>query len=162
MKNLTTMKAAPNIPICAFQVECIQDYVEDGILYWQAGRSYNCQTKDFDTFAIETEEKEWGLVGNAYSCDSFFDYFKTDFKINFMPFPLEWLSDKVIQDIGNYKIFRDTLADIITYATDKSLNLTPEEVEKAARLYAYEKKYDCNLDYWANIEAVINLATEEW
>lgn len=33
--------------------------------------------------------------------------------------------------------------------------LTEEEVCNAAYLYVYEGDYDCNLNYWANIDALI-------
>ena len=33
--------------------------------------------------------------------------------------------------------------------------MTDEEIEAAAKRYVYDGDYDCNLDYWSNIENVI-------
>lgn len=48
--------------------------------------------------------------------------------------------------------------DIEDYAREQGLNLTKQEIEKAADLYVYDCKYDCNLSYWDNISNVIDMA----
>ena len=50
--------------------------------------------------------------------------------------------------------------DIENYAREQGLNLTKQEIEKAADLYVYDCKYDCNLSYWDNISNVIDMAKE--
>lgn len=50
--------------------------------------------------------------------------------------------------------------DIEDYAREQGLNLTKQEIEKAADLYVYDCKYDRNLSYWDNISNVIDMAKE--
>lgn len=50
--------------------------------------------------------------------------------------------------------------DIEDYAREHELKLTAQTIEKAADLYVYDCKYDCNLSYWDNISNVIDMAKE--
>lgn len=46
--------------------------------------------------------------------------------------------------------------DIINHLEDMdNVELTDEQIEMAAELYAYEGEYDCNLSYWDNIKNLI-------
>ena len=46
--------------------------------------------------------------------------------------------------------------DIIAHAENMDVELTDNEIQTAAERYVYEGKYDCNLNYWDNIENLIN------
>ena len=46
--------------------------------------------------------------------------------------------------------------DIIAHAENMDVELTDNEIQTAAERYVYEGKYDCNLNYWNNIENLIN------
>ena len=46
--------------------------------------------------------------------------------------------------------------DIIAHAENMGVKLTDDEIQTATEKYVYEGKYDCNLNYWNNIENLIN------
>lgn len=47
--------------------------------------------------------------------------------------------------------------DIVSHLEDMdNIELTDEQIDMAAELYAYDGKYDCNLSYWNNIENLIH------
>lgn len=46
--------------------------------------------------------------------------------------------------------------DIESHLDDMDIELTEDQIEEAARRYVYDGNYDCNLDYWTNIENNIN------
>ena len=50
---------------------------------------------------------------------------------------------------------KHVVEDITSHLEDIDAELTDEEIEAAAKRYVYDGDYDCNLDYWANIENVI-------
>ncbi len=60
--------------------------------------------------------------------------------------------------------FYHVCEDINSYEVNMELEdpLTDEQMERAAELYVYEGKYDCNLSYWDNIENVILLTLESY
>lgn len=50
---------------------------------------------------------------------------------------------------------KHVVEDITSHLGDIDTELTDEEIEAAAKRYVYDGDYDCNLDYWSNIENVI-------
>ena len=50
---------------------------------------------------------------------------------------------------------KHVVEDITSHLEDIDEELTDEEIEAAAKRYVYDGDYDCNLDYWSNIENVI-------
>lgn len=66
-----------------------------------------------------------------------------------------------LDNVYRFVRFNYTKNDIISHLEDMdNIELTDEQIEKAAELYAYEGKYDCNLSYWNNIENLIHLVRE--
>lgn len=51
------------------------------------------------------------------------------------------------------------MEDVKSHADDIGTKLTEYEITKAADLYVYHGKYDCNLTYWDNIESLIEIVT---
>lgn len=58
----------------------------------------------------------------------------------------------VIQDIQSH------LKDLIDKddPNDKYRTVTEDEIEHIAHRFVYERDYDCNQDYWSNLDALIN------
>lgn len=50
--------------------------------------------------------------------------------------------------------------DVRSHARDMGLAINEDLVGFAAEIYVYEGEYDCNLDYWSNIENAVRLAME--
>lgn len=139
-----------------FEVTCIQDYIEDGECYWSEGNKYICKTNDFITFEINTNLDTVGLVGKNYLCDNFDEYFETSFRITELPCPAKWLSEKLRDEIYRDVWKEHVKEDILTHAEDIDEDIDDEDAEMLAERYVYEGDYDCNLDYWANIENLID------
>lgn len=57
------------------EVECILDYVEDGIEYWSTGCKYKATKHHDGTWSIITNYGNVGKVGRYYLLDNFNDYF---------------------------------------------------------------------------------------
>jgi len=141
--------------IYEFEVTCKEDYVEDAECYWSKGKSYHCQTKNFKTFEIDTNVNTVGCVGEGYLCNDFHEYFETDFRIKSLPFGIEWFSDELRDAIYRNVWKEHVMEDIEAHAEDIDVELSNDEIEVLAERYVYEGDYDCNLDYWQNIENLI-------
>lgn len=59
--------------------------------------------------------------------------------------------DKIYREVWTEHV----IDDIYSYLEDNHMTLNDDLVVKAARLYAMDGKYDCNLPYWENIANVI-------
>lgn len=144
----------------SFMVKCKTDYIEDTDCYWSAGESYECQTDDFITFEIETNLNTVGLVGKGYLCNDFDEYFETSFRINELPFPSQWLSPELRDSIFREVWAENVKEDVIAHAKDIGVSLSDEDMnamaDDIAYRYVYEGEYDCNCDYWSNLESHIN------
>ena len=56
--------------------------------------------------------------------------------------------------------YQYVINDIKDRIKDTETELTDDQIAYAARRYAYDGKYDCNLSYWDNIDNCIALAKE--
>lgn len=56
--------------------------------------------------------------------------------------------------------YQYVINDIKDCIKDTGTELTDDQIAYAARKYAYDGKYDCNLSYWDNIENLIHLVRE--
>lgn len=56
--------------------------------------------------------------------------------------------------------YQYVINDIKDRIKDTKTELTDDQIAYAARRYAYDGKYDCNLSYWDNIDNCIALAKE--
>lgn len=56
--------------------------------------------------------------------------------------------------------YQYVMNDIKDRIKDTKTELTDDQIAYAARRYAYDGKYDCNLSYWDNIDNCIALAKE--
>lgn len=53
--------------------------------------------------------------------------------------------------------------DVESYLEERGdIKISPEAIDYAVELYVYDGEYDCNLDYWANIERVVELAYSKY
>lgn len=52
------------------------------------------------------------------------------------------------------------MEDVKSHAEDIGAELTENQIARAADLYVYHGKYDCNITYWDNIENLINIVTQ--
>ena len=52
------------------------------------------------------------------------------------------------------------MEDIQSHAEDIDAELTEDQIARAADIYVYHGKYDCNITYWDNIENLINMVTQ--
>ena len=59
-------------------------------------------------------------------------------------------------DIYRYLWHQHVMEDVEAHSTDMDVTLTQDEIDLAAEYYVYDGAYDCNFDYWSNIEGVIN------
>lgn len=59
-------------------------------------------------------------------------------------------------DIYRYLWHQHVMEDVEAHSTDMGVTLTKDEIDLAAERYVYDGDYDCNFDYWSNIEGVIN------
>ena len=80
--------------------------------------------------------------------------------------PCGVLSDKTMEDAFELRMYRNVKMDAeeqLSQNPDIS-DLTEEEynqvIESVARRYAYDRKYDCTLSYWENIDSLANDAIE--
>lgn len=73
---------------------------------------------------------------------------------------IDKLSQQDKDDIYRY-LWKDYIKkDIEDYLEERcdDITLTDDLIDYAADLYVYEGEYDCNFDYWTNIEHVCELA----
>ena len=70
------------------------------------------------------------------------------------------LSTSAQNAVHRYIQHLNVKVDVEDYAREQGLDLTKQEIEKAADLYVYDCEYDCNLSYWDNISNVIDMAKE--
>lgn len=73
------------------------------------------------------------------------------------------LSDNICDDIYRAVRFDYVCEDIRCMAESRMEDgdISDEIVKAAANLYVYEGDYDCNDDYWTQLEKVVNEAKEE-
>jgi hypothetical protein len=134
-----------------FEAKCIKSYSEENKSFWTEGKTYLVGTNDFKNFTIRTDEDVNACLGeNWYS--SFSEYFESNARFTI---PLEWLSDETIEECFRERRAQYVKEDIERTAEDNNIIITPEKCIEAARAYA-NGKYDCNLDYWANIDNLLN------
>lgn len=58
----------------------------------------------------------------------------------------------VIQDVQSH--LKDRIDN--TDPNDKYRAVTNDEIEHIAHRFVYERDYDCNQDYWSNLDALID------
>lgn len=58
-------------------------------------------------------------------------------------------------------VWKDRLEqEIAAWVKNAGVALTPEQLDYAARRWAYDGKYDCELSHWENIASIVQLALE--
>lgn len=70
------------------------------------------------------------------------------------------LSTSAQNAVHRYIQHLNVKVDVEDYAREQGLDLTKQEIEKAADLYVYDCEYDCNLSYWNNISNIIDMVKE--
>lgn len=63
-------------------------------------------------------------------------------------------------DIYRYLWHRHVMDDVRCRAEDNGIDLTEGQIDCAASKYVYDGDYDCNLDYWSNIDNVIDCVVD--
>lgn len=64
-------------------------------------------------------------------------------------------------DVYRYLWSQHVREDVEGHANDIDADLTEEEVDKVVEMYVYQGKYECNIDYWSNIENLIDYVIED-
>lgn len=146
-----------------FNVTCICDYMEDDETgeVWTKGRTYECQTSDFQTFKIRTNQNTTGIIGPGYliETEEFDEYFETDFRLD-LTVPTKWLSYAIKNRIYDEIRKERVIEDIESYIKDEDIKLSDDEINSIAEQYVDGKYNDCNIAYWDNIHKLISQETE--
>lgn len=138
-----------------FTAKCTESYVEDDTEYWTEGQVYDCHTADFKTIYIETNIGTEGAVGDGYSIEHFEDKFTVDKGID-SPIPFEFLSYESRDRIHREQWKLCVIEDIRSRLSERDdYGLGTDALDCAATAYCFDGEYDCNLDYWANIDNLI-------
>lgn len=58
--------------------------------------------------------------------------------------------------VYRYLWMQRVVEDIETFAEEREIDLTDEEIDIIAERYVCEGDYDCNFSYWDNLENLIN------
>jgi hypothetical protein len=66
------------------------------------------------------------------------------------------LSAQERDDIYRYLWGQHVKEDIRSHVADMDIELDDGDIEAIMEQYVYEGRYDCNLDYWANIGNLID------
>lgn len=169
--------------LIVFPVKCIESFSSVNKKIWKKGANYTCLTKDFKTFMISTDifsrtktlhETRTSLVTmilpkahsrvqidddveyiniNQYQFD---DYFTTDYRVTKEPIPFRWMSSRIRDDAYREVWCEHVYEDVIARAKDTDTELAEGVAEQCAYRYVYEGDYDCNFDYWTNLDNLID------
>lgn len=74
---------------------------------------------------------------------------------------IDALTSKEKDDIYRYLWHQHVKEDVESHAIDMDVELDEDEIDIVAEWYVYDGDYDCNLDYWANIENLIDRCLED-
>lgn len=55
-------------------------------------------------------------------------------------------------DVYRYLWAKSVREDVEGHAADIGIELTPDDIDTIVERYVYDGDYDCNLDYWTNLE----------
>lgn len=69
---------------------------------------------------------------------------------------IDILSPSQLEYIYSEVRIQHVAEDIKARLIDLSLSMTQDDIEDAARRYVENGDYDCNLDYWSNIDNLID------
>ena len=64
-------------------------------------------------------------------------------------------------DVYRYLWSQHVREDVESHANDIDADLTEEEIDKIVEMYVYQGKYECNIDYWSNIENLIDYVIKD-
>ena len=64
-------------------------------------------------------------------------------------------------DVYRYLWSQHVREDVESHANDIDADLTKEEIDKVVEMYVYQGKYECNIDYWSNIENLIDYVIKD-
>ena len=73
--------------------------------------------------------------------------------IKFIDSRNDYIQDKIYRHLWKKYVVEDIKSHISDMGDD--ITLTAKEISAAADKFVYQVNYDCNLDYWTNIETVI-------
>ena len=68
------------------------------------------------------------------------------------------LSEDDKDNIYREKWVQSVIDDVRAYAESEDIELTDKQVTEVANLYV-DGKYDCNVDYWTNIQSLVDKVT---
>jgi hypothetical protein len=142
---------------------------KDDQIYFRAGEKCTVTTTDFNTFTVHTYNKMIITIGESKDTDinaNLRELFDTDFRLDF-PYPPEWLKTNDRDKIYRYELAAHTEEDVHNYIENEmDIDTSKYDInaiaETVGERWSYEGDYDCTLDYWTNIENLINEVKENY
>lgn len=156
-----------NVDIYESEIEALKDAVSDVRHSFVLGTAegIDLESKSYDKDGCDGEFDEIIKLGTAVLLWGE----KPLFEHKTLEDIVEEATDDEIIDMIPYKtrdrIYRvqlmwHTAKDIVARADYNGIHLYSDEVNNAASRYAFDGEYDCNLDYWSNMDVLIDYELE--